>query len=258
MRKAEWKGFTIGVLVTSLLTGGALAGSRTVPAELLYENIRIFMDGKELVPKDANGTTVEPFIIEGTTYVPIRAVSEAYDKDVIWKDESKEIHINEKPKQADKNGEKNEVLFTSIMLPGGQKAYPLLMRDVAVVDENGECYAAQTTLYRILSIAKYGHRIIDVTDNSYFDGFDEAIDFELGQKRFNIMGVEDSDGSIYDENEPAKKYLYAKEPKSGEHQSFSYNKRAYLSITDVLSFFDISYERVEYDSDTDNIIITLK
>lgn len=46
MRKAEWKGFTIGVLVTSLLTGGALAGSRTVPAELLYENIRIFMDGR--------------------------------------------------------------------------------------------------------------------------------------------------------------------------------------------------------------------
>lgn len=69
--------------------GGCLCGKRNGSGELLYENIRIFLDGDELVPRDANGMTVEPFIIDGTTYVPICAISEAYDKKVSWNDEKK-------------------------------------------------------------------------------------------------------------------------------------------------------------------------
>lgn len=94
MRRLEWKGVLTGAVVMLLLTGVVYAASGTVPAQLLYENIRIFLDGDELVPKDANGVTVEPFIIDGTTYVPIRAISEAYDKEVSWDEEKKEIHIN--------------------------------------------------------------------------------------------------------------------------------------------------------------------
>lgn len=264
MRRLEWKGVLTGAVVMFLLTGVVYAASGTVPAQLLYENIRIFLDGDELVPKDANGVTVEPFIIDGTTYVPIRAISEAYDKEVSWDDEKKEIHINsagqqpeeETPPQAADNMQ--EAVFLSVVLPGGQKVYPLFMRDVALVGEDGTCYAAQTTLYRVLTIAKYEHRILDVANHPNFKGFDEAIDFELGQEGFTTMGAGAADGALYDENAPSKKYFYSASPSDGQHLSYSYKERAYLSITDVLDFFEIPYESVSYDSAADNVVITLK
>ena len=263
MRKLEWKGILTGAVVMCLVTGAVYAASGTVPAQLLYENIRIFLDGDELVPKDANGMTVEPFIIDGTTYVPIRAISEAYDKKVSWNDEKKEIHINssgqntgEPPAQV--ADDKREATFLSVVLPGGQKVYPLFMRDVALVGEDGTCYAAQTTMYRVLTIAKYEHRILDVANHPNFKGFDEAIDFELGQAGFTTMGAGAADGALYDENAPSKKYFYSASPSEGKHLSYSYKDRAYLSITDVLDFFEIPYKSVLYDSTKDNVVIRLK
>lgn len=264
MRRLEWKGVLTGAVVMLLLTGVVYAASGTVPAQLLYENIRIFLDGDELVPKDANGVTVEPFIIDGTTYVPIRAISEAYDKEVSWDEEKKEIHINSAGYQPDgeppalTTDDMQEAVFLSVVLPGGQKVYPLFMRDVALVGEDGTCYAAQTTLYRVLTIAKYEYRILDVANHPYFVGFDEAIDFELGQAGFTTMGAWAADGALYDENAPSKKYFYSASPSDGQHMSYSYKERAYLSITDVLDFFEIPYESVSYDSAADNVVITLK
>ena len=51
---------------------------------LANNNIMIFIDGKYLAPKDVNGRVVDPIILEGTTYVPIRAISEAFGKEVTW------------------------------------------------------------------------------------------------------------------------------------------------------------------------------
>ena len=48
----------------------------------MYDNIKIFMDGEEVTPKDGNGQSVEPFIYNGTTYLPVRAVSNAIGKEV--------------------------------------------------------------------------------------------------------------------------------------------------------------------------------
>ena len=66
----------IAVIFTS--TVFATVGSRTV--ELLYNNIKIILNGKEVVPTDANGNAVEPFTIDGTTYLPVRAISNALDR----------------------------------------------------------------------------------------------------------------------------------------------------------------------------------
>jgi hypothetical protein len=49
-----------------------------------YRDIKILIDGKELTPTDANGKVVEPFIYSGTTFVPLRAISEAFDAEVEW------------------------------------------------------------------------------------------------------------------------------------------------------------------------------
>lgn len=85
--KSQWKGFVSGVLVTLLLVGSIGTAAATVgkkTAELSYNNIKVTLDGKSVNLVDANGNPVEPFIISGTTYLPIRAVAGAFGLDVGW------------------------------------------------------------------------------------------------------------------------------------------------------------------------------
>lgn len=70
----------------------ATVGSRT--AELLYDNIKIVLDSKEINPTDANGNAVEPFIIDGTTYLPVRGISSALGLEVGWNDATKTVELN--------------------------------------------------------------------------------------------------------------------------------------------------------------------
>ena len=62
--------------------------------EIYYNNIKIKINGKEIEPKDSNGNIVEPFTISGTTYLPVRAVSEALGKNVGWNGETKTVFIS--------------------------------------------------------------------------------------------------------------------------------------------------------------------
>ena len=81
------KWFTLGVIVAALVAltvVPAIAASRQVQATLTYRDIKIVLDGNELVPKDVNGNIVEPFLIDGTTYLPLRAIAGALGLDVDW------------------------------------------------------------------------------------------------------------------------------------------------------------------------------
>ena len=55
------------------------------------------VDGIPIVPKDAKGNIVEPFIYEGTTYLPVRAVGEALGKAVTWDGATKTVYIGNVP-----------------------------------------------------------------------------------------------------------------------------------------------------------------
>lgn len=73
-----------GCLLTVLLfsvvtTAGAALKSKTIE---VYTGSSIYIDGVELHPTDANGKPVEVFSYNGTTYVPLRAVSESLGKAV--------------------------------------------------------------------------------------------------------------------------------------------------------------------------------
>lgn len=84
-----WDGTTNTVTLTS---GGssvapveaAKATQGTVSAVITYRDITIILDGISLSPTDAAGNPVEPFILDGTTYLPVRAISEALDLTVAW------------------------------------------------------------------------------------------------------------------------------------------------------------------------------
>jgi len=88
------KNFILGMAVMALVFMLILtvsAQSRTEQATLNFNNIIIMLDGEELIPRDVNGNAVEPFIINGTTYLPVRGIANALGLDVDWDDDANTV-----------------------------------------------------------------------------------------------------------------------------------------------------------------------
>jgi hypothetical protein len=100
--KEKRNAFILGIVVTLLVLTifipvTALAESMTKTISITYNNIKIIIDGNSVEPKDANGNKVEPFIYNGTTYLPVRAVGEAIGKEVNWDSITKTVYLGENP-----------------------------------------------------------------------------------------------------------------------------------------------------------------
>lgn len=100
MSKDKIKGFFIGTIVMTLIfsmtiSAFAITGSKSITAS--YNNIKIYVNQKLITPKDGNGNTVEPFIYNGTTYLPVRAVGEALGQEVSWNNTTKSVYIGTQP-----------------------------------------------------------------------------------------------------------------------------------------------------------------
>ncbi|MCL1859872.1 MAG: copper amine oxidase N-terminal domain-containing protein [Oscillospiraceae bacterium] len=61
-----------------------------------YNDIKITLNGKQITPKDANGNAVDPFILNGSTYLPVRAVGEALGLEVDWDGKTNTVILNDK------------------------------------------------------------------------------------------------------------------------------------------------------------------
>lgn len=72
------------VVLVFALASTVSAVANTIQTNITYRDIKITLDGSTITPKDANGKTVEPFIMDGTTYLPVRAVADALGLDVKW------------------------------------------------------------------------------------------------------------------------------------------------------------------------------
>lgn len=71
-------------LCVVLLLGIAVPAFAADTAAVDYCGVNIVVDGARLCPKDADGKPVEPFILNGTTYLPVRAVANALGLEVGW------------------------------------------------------------------------------------------------------------------------------------------------------------------------------
>lgn len=87
------------ILVICLAAGiGAFAAdSYTKNLVANYVGVKLVVDGVTITPKDAKGNVVDPFIVDGTTYLPVRAVAEALGKEVDWDGSTKTVYIGKKP-----------------------------------------------------------------------------------------------------------------------------------------------------------------
>lgn len=53
----------------------------------------ILIDGEELICYDFDKNVIEPFVENGTTYVPVRAIAQAFDISVLWDMETKTVFL---------------------------------------------------------------------------------------------------------------------------------------------------------------------
>ena len=82
--KNKLKGMLVGLLVGLIFSGTVLASVSVIKKELHYNNIKITLDGNEVKPTGADGSYVEPFIIDGVTYLPVRGIANALNLGVDW------------------------------------------------------------------------------------------------------------------------------------------------------------------------------
>jgi hypothetical protein len=94
-KKNKLIGFTLGVIVGAMFFGSVAlaASSETRALSAIFRGIRIEIDQTQFIPNDVHGNEVEPFIVDGTTYLPIRAIAEAFDKEVLWDGDANTVRI---------------------------------------------------------------------------------------------------------------------------------------------------------------------
>ena len=95
----EARSFLAGVLVTILVIGLTTPALAAVTAKTIevYTGAEIYVDGIKMEPTDANGNPVDTFAYNGTTYVPLRAVSQYLGKAVKWDGTNRRVYIGEVP-----------------------------------------------------------------------------------------------------------------------------------------------------------------
>lgn len=84
MKKRSFIAGMLTMLLIMTLVVPAAATVGKVTKELEYRDISVTLDGKKLDLRDAKGNPVEPFMFEGTNYLPVRALAESLGLNVAW------------------------------------------------------------------------------------------------------------------------------------------------------------------------------
>ncbi len=90
-------GFAAAILVVTLIAS-ASAATALKQIQVSMGGISIYLDGQLQTMEDVNGNRVEPMIYNGTTYLPVRALTAMLtDKAVNWDGASQSVYIGTKP-----------------------------------------------------------------------------------------------------------------------------------------------------------------
>ena len=151
------KTFFVFVLVMVFILGTAINVSATSAGKnitVFFNNIKLMVDGEVVTPKDANGNVVEPFIYNGTTYLPVRALAEALGQDVNWDAETSTVVVGEydagESLYPDVKLEEMEDLYTS----GG-----VHRKTEGIKDNFGNEYNGYTSIFKASELGKVGYAL---------------------------------------------------------------------------------------------------
>lgn len=134
----NFKSFIAGaitMLTAVLLINTVFAAQINKTITAVYNDIKITVDGKQIIPKDAAGKAVEPFISDGITYLPVRAISEAVGYDVAWDGEKNTVILTKKagqippPATTEKTTEPKTQTTTETTAKAKSKGVPILIEE---------------------------------------------------------------------------------------------------------------------------------
>ncbi len=136
MKKKAFVFCLLGAMVLGTCPVSAEDGTREISAA--FRDIKIIVDGKQL------STSAEPFIYNGTTYLPVRAVGEAVGKEVVWDNDTKTVTLTTPPPtiEADRDTIGN-LDFELSVTPSGKKERTEILR----VNEKYENGSTSYSLY---------------------------------------------------------------------------------------------------------------
>ena len=93
--KKNWKTWIAGGAVLTTLVGvltiPSLATMGSFTATLDYADMKVTLNGQPVTLYDAYGNTVEPFTINGTSYLPVAALGKALGLNVAWDNNTRTI-----------------------------------------------------------------------------------------------------------------------------------------------------------------------
>ena len=168
------KDVAAGALVASLVVGSvpaAFAAVKQVNIPVNYNNIKVVVDGQNLA------TSNEPFIYNGTTYLPVRAVSEAVGKKVTWDGNTNTVYLGEVPAST------------------GQSAYsrtnpaPIGTAQTYRVDDYSEKYTANV---QILSVERGDAAWSKIKEaNMFNDEPESGKEYILAKVKIAVSNVQD-------------------------------------------------------------------
>lgn len=98
MNKHSLRGFVTGVLVSAMvMTCASPVWAAMKQITVSIGGIDIYVDQQLKVPTSATGKRVDPIVYDGTTYLPVRAISNMLGKEVAWDQATKSIYIGKAP-----------------------------------------------------------------------------------------------------------------------------------------------------------------
>lgn len=96
MKRTRIKRIAVAVIcMLAFSASAAMASNVARTITVYYQDIKMYVDGMRV------NTSAEPFIYNGTTYLPVRAAGEALGEDVYWDGSTRSIYIGERPGAVD-------------------------------------------------------------------------------------------------------------------------------------------------------------
>ena len=106
-----WKGFGSGLVLTALVVVLGVTATATSKRSIQVEDgIGITLNGATFIPRSANGKQVSVFLYNGTTYVPVRAISEAMGMDVSFNSATRTVVLTTADRTASQQGASSDYI----------------------------------------------------------------------------------------------------------------------------------------------------
>lgn len=110
--------YTLCILLSSLFTFFVCDAGNTVFKQLdaAYDGIQLKLEDDIVKLKDTNDNPIEIFTVDGTAYLPVRAISELMEIECNWNGDLKQIEIHDPKRRFPRQLDLNEVDWLSYQL----------------------------------------------------------------------------------------------------------------------------------------------